>query len=267
MKKIMKLVALFVILMVMAQAQLVYAAEADNATFQKETVNGEVVYVVTDMEKATIAESLADMFESDIYKATIAFPKDSDMNTLKQLIPPVYRETFFAYPEEANYRQYKCRMNFGQNAESIYCSFTFTELENGKERKDKAEESAKKFLDDLYKDGKLKTNMCQYQRARIIGEQLNEVVSYEIKDDYSGTAWSVFYRGTAHCQGYTSAYNLLLKLDGIKCKGITGNTSQGFHMWTVAELDGTVYQIDITWKQNSGLSKQDMQSIHAKKQK
>ena len=45
------------------------------------------------------------------------------------------------------------------------------------------------------------------------------------------------------CDGYTGAYNLLLKLEGIDCTALS-NTS---HIWTVATLDGISYHIDTTW--------------------
>ena len=45
------------------------------------------------------------------------------------------------------------------------------------------------------------------------------------------------------CDGYTGAYNLLLKLEGIDCTALSNNS----HIWTVATLDGTDYHIDTTW--------------------
>ena len=50
------------------------------------------------------------------------------------------------------------------------------------------------------------------------------------------------------CDGYTAAYNLLLKLEGIDCTTV----SRGDHIWTAAELDGTVYHIDTTWGDQTG---------------
>ena len=53
----------------------------------------------------------------------------------------------------------------------------------------------------------------------------------------------LFENGTAVCDGYTGAYNLLLKLEGIDCYALPNAT----HIWTVATLDGTDYHIDTTW--------------------
>lgn len=64
-------------------------------------------------------------------------------------------------------------------------------------------------------------------------------------------AYSVFRDGASVCSGYTAAYNLLLKLGGIKCMSMTGYaTSDGKtapHAWTIAELDGKRVWIDATW--------------------
>jgi transglutaminase/protease-like cytokinesis protein 3 len=59
----------------------------------------------------------------------------------------------------------------------------------------------------------------------------------------SHLAYSLFTQGKAVCDGYTGAYNLLLKLEGIDCHAYV----QDDHIWTVATLDGTEYHIDTTW--------------------
>lgn len=64
-------------------------------------------------------------------------------------------------------------------------------------------------------------------------------------------AYSVFAGGESVCSGYTAAYNLLLKLGGIKCMSMTGHVlGDGVdtpHAWTIAALDGEVVWIDATW--------------------
>ena len=54
--------------------------------------------------------------------------------------------------------------------------------------------------------------------------------------------------GLAVCDGYTGAYNLLLKLEGIECTSLFNNS----HIWTLATLDGTQYHIDVTWGDQYG---------------
>ncbi|MBR3704501.1 MAG: surface layer protein, partial [Oscillospiraceae bacterium] len=54
----------------------------------------------------------------------------------------------------------------------------------------------------------------------------------------------------AVCDGYTAAYNLLLKLEGIECRAV--DREDWDHMWTVAVLDGVSYHIDATWGDQTG---------------
>ena len=55
--------------------------------------------------------------------------------------------------------------------------------------------------------------------------------------------YNLFQNGIAVCDGYTGAYNLLLKLEGIECSAYLTED----HIWTVATLDGEEVHIDTTW--------------------
>ena len=72
----------------------------------------------------------------------------------------------------------------------------------------------------------------------------NCVYDYGASDNsLSHIPYRLFTQGTAVCDGYTGAYNLLLKLEGIQCTALSNNE----HIWTVAVLDGTQVHIDTTW--------------------
>ena len=62
-------------------------------------------------------------------------------------------------------------------------------------------------------------------------------------DSLSHIPYNLFVNGTAVCDGYTGAYNLLLKLEGIDCTALSNDS----HIWTVATLDGVQVHIDTTW--------------------
>ncbi|MDD3346166.1 S-layer homology domain-containing protein [Oscillibacter sp.] len=100
--------------------------------------------------------------------------------------------------------------------------------------------------DELWSTGQLTADMTQTEMARVYYTWICNNCVY----DYSATntslshiPYSLFADGTAVCDGYTGAYNLLLKLEGIKC---TALSNEG-HIWTVATLDGTQCHIDTTW--------------------
>ena len=88
--------------------------------------------------------------------------------------------------------------------------------------------------------------MSQWEIARVYYTLICENVVYDKTADdtsLSHLAYSLFTQGKAVCDGYTGAYNLLLKLEGIECTSVLTEE----HIWTSAILDGTEYHIDTTW--------------------
>ncbi|MDY5611924.1 S-layer homology domain-containing protein [Dysosmobacter sp.] len=98
----------------------------------------------------------------------------------------------------------------------------------------------------LWEEGQLTDSMSQWEMARVYYDWVCENCVYDNtagEDSLSHLPYSLFQRGTAVCDGYTGAYNLLLKLEGIQCTSVFNDT----HIWTSAVLDGTEYHIDTTW--------------------
>ena len=100
--------------------------------------------------------------------------------------------------------------------------------------------------DTLWSDGTIDSSMSEYEKARVYFTWLCENCTYDYsaKDDsVSHSGYGALIDGLAVCDGYTAAYNLLLKLEGIRCTTM----STADHIWTVAVLDGTPCHIDPTW--------------------
>ena len=105
--------------------------------------------------------------------------------------------------------------------------------------------------DALWQDGTITADMSEYEKARAYFTWICENCAYDHRatdNSVAHTAYSLFEMGSAVCDGYTAAYNLLLKLEGIDCT--TQSTED--HIWTVATLDGTTYHIDTTWGDQTG---------------
>ena len=105
--------------------------------------------------------------------------------------------------------------------------------------------------DQLWQNGTIRGGMSEYEKARAYFTWICENCAYDYRADdtsVSHSAYSVFFMGSAVCDGYAAAYNLLLKLEGISC----GTVSTEDHIWTVAELDGKTYHIDPTWGDQTG---------------
>ncbi|WP_409966834.1 S-layer homology domain-containing protein [Bengtsoniella intestinalis] len=100
--------------------------------------------------------------------------------------------------------------------------------------------------DQLWDEGTLYDGMSQWEIALEYYQWLAANVTYDYSaDDYSSShlPYSALTQGSAVCDGYTGAYNLFLKLEGIDCYALSNSS----HIWTVATLDGTEYHIDATW--------------------
>lgn len=64
-------------------------------------------------------------------------------------------------------------------------------------------------------------------------------------DSYN--AYGVLLKGTAVCQGYAEAAQLMLTLAGIDSQIVTGYAGGGGHAWNKVKIDGEYYNLDTTW--------------------
>ena len=64
-------------------------------------------------------------------------------------------------------------------------------------------------------------------------------------DPTSYSAYGVFAKKVAVCQGYALAFKYLCNQVGINCYMVTSTGMN--HAWNMVELDGELYQVDITW--------------------
>lgn len=109
--------------------------------------------------------------------------------------------------------------------------------------------------DTLWETGALSADMNQYEIALVYYQWLCDHCEYDwdnASNDYSAShiAYSALIDGKSVCDGYTGAYNLFLKLEGIDCYALPSLSEN--HIWTVATLDGTEYHIDVTWGDQKG---------------
>ncbi|MBE7005452.1 MAG: surface layer protein [Ruminococcaceae bacterium] len=112
---------------------------------------------------------------------------------------------------------------------------------------------AAEVREQLWSDGLLRSDMSQYEMAQVYFQWLCDNCDYDKKgaqssDSVCHIAYSALTNGLAVCDGYTGAYNLLLKLEGIECYALPNEN----HIWTVAVLDGKEYHIDVTWGDQEG---------------
>ena len=107
--------------------------------------------------------------------------------------------------------------------------------------------------DQLWESGALHEGMTQKETAEVYFQWLCDNCIYDEaamnnSSSIRHVAYSALLEGSAVCDGYTGAYNLFLKMEGIDCYALFN----GDHIWTVATLDGTEYHIDTTWGDQGG---------------
>ncbi len=98
-------------------------------------------------------------------------------------------------------------------------------------------------------------DMTAREKARAIHDYLVLNCKYDYDNYVKGTvslesrlAYGVLCKGSAVCQGYAAAFNLLARLADVPCEIVTG-TAQGntdLHAWNVVHIDGNDYYIDAT---------------------
>ena len=153
---------------------------------------------------------------------------------------------------EQMYNSVLCR-TFSNGAAVLTFSATACTDEELAQYRDETMAKAIEVHDALWESGQLTKNMSEYEIARVYFLWLCDHCEYDYpgaNDDYSLShiAYNALLHGKAVCDGYTGAYNLFLKMEGIDCYALHNDT----HIWTVAILDGTEYHIDTTWGDQSG---------------
>lgn len=144
-----------------------------------------------------------------------------------------------------------------QGYNSVECSYTRSGLvelvfsaanlgDRVEEYRAEAMAAAIAVHDRLWEDGLLSASMTETERARVCYTWICDNCTYDYgaeDNSLSHIPYNLFANGTAVCDGYTGAYNLLLKLEGIDCTALSNSE----HIWTVATLDGVQVHIDTTW--------------------
>ena len=199
-------------------------------------------------DTAAIDSLVRNMLARGEHSITLRYPKalsSSAATALTQAFTScvkTYCEQMYNSVSCKSYSSGKVQLTFSSTARSD------AQLETCREQ---ALAAAIRVHDSLWESGQLSYGMTEYEIARIYYQWLCENCRYDdaARDDsLSHLACGALVDGLAVCDGYTGAYNLLLKLEGIECTALFNDS----HIWTVATLDGRSYHIDVTWGDQYG---------------
>lgn len=102
------------------------------------------------------------------------------------------------------------------------------------------------------------SGLNEYHLEKYVHNTLLDNCEYAegVKDSSDGweefSAYGALVNGSAVCEGYSYAMNLLLSKVGIKSYYINGHGENTLHMWNVVNIDGNWYHLDATWNDSSG---------------
>jgi len=181
---------------------------------------------------------------------TLEYPADTlTSGTVNKLLQS-FLNTVRGYVEQT-YNAVKCIYSVKSGTVTFTFSSSLYEDNELDRRREETMAYAIAVHDQLWAEEKITADMSQYDKARIYFTWVCDNCQYDFSStdtSMSHSGYSVFASGKAVCDGYTAAYNLLLKLEGIDCTTV----SRGDHIWTAAQLDGTTVHIDTTWGDQSG---------------
>jgi transglutaminase-like putative cysteine protease len=100
-----------------------------------------------------------------------------------------------------------------------------------------------------------KPGMSEYEKEKAAHDYLVRTVQYKQGtdiNDLAHTPYGALVQGYAVCDGYSTAFNLLMKVMGIECELVYGMSNSdtsppGAHAWNRIKIDGKYYHIDVTW--------------------
>lgn len=175
--------------------------------------------------------------EENVTEAMVSALMENYLNTIRKYIEQGYNAVSCSYSGSSS----RVTMRFYS---SLFSDAAFASARS------RTLAEAIRIHDQLWAAGAITPDMGEREKARVYYDYICTHCTYDYQaadSSVSHSAYSLFFAGTAVCDGYTAAYNLLLKLEGIACT--TWSTEN--HIWTVATLDGQSCHIDTTWGSQS----------------
>lgn len=215
---------------------------AANATWGS-LITGNTTYVPDPVTNTEIIQDVAYMLSREESILSLHYETTISTDFVSQVMNLAMDEVK-SYCEQM-YNSVECsyETNTGEVTMSFYTLATGL---NVQPYRDFTLKAAAAVHDRLWEDGVVTAGMSEKEKAWAYYKWICDNCTYDKTagdDSLSHIAYSLFKNNIAVCDGYTGAYNLLLKLEGIQCYGLSNDN----HIWTVAELDGTEYHIDSTW--------------------
>ncbi len=152
------------------------------------------------------------------------------------------------------YNRYQFDFEWGSTGENCTAKINYNiSYFTTKKQEEELDKKVDEILDSLDLDGKSDydkvCDIYRYLTSNVVFN--NEAIEKEAKGDYidriSHSAYGALCKGTAVCQGYSTAMYRLLLEEGIDCRVVTGKGLNEDHAWNVVKIGDVYYNADATW--------------------
>ena len=116
--------------------------------------------------------------------------------------------------------------------------------------------SAKKIVDKI-----IKSSMSDFSKALAIHDWLTFNVDYD-RTYSSYSVASTLSKRVAVCEGYARTFKMMAELAGLEVEMITGTANGQSHAWNQVKINGTWYNVDVTWDDPTSSDKKASDHTH-----
>lgn len=192
-----------------------------------------------------LAEGIADMEESISLQS---FMRAVSVDEIATVFDAYYYDHGEAYYLAGGYSyQYNTMTQYVTNFMPTYHATTTAD-----------QQAFEDTLADIVVNAGITDDMSNYEKSLILHDALTDQVTYSLSSTLPHTAYGAVIEGQAVCDGYSKAYQCLLRQVGISSHIVVGysvnpstNAAEG-HAWNLVELDGAYYYTDVTWDDQDG---------------
>jgi hypothetical protein len=90
------------------------------------------------------------------------------------------------------------------------------------------------------------------EKERCVYKALQNSSVYDEDAELNQSAYSALVNGKTVCAGYSRAFQYIMMQLNIPCYFCSGYANGGYHAWNIICVDGTYYNVDISWDDTLG---------------
>jgi len=172
-------------------------------------------------------------FNEDLFTLTTPLSEDSlefTMNALFNDHPELFWvHTSYQYAVDSSNIVHRLRLSY---------SFAKDELTQAQAQYNSA-------LNSLVSEARNCPN--QLEQEKFLHDSICAMSTYDSNNAMNQSAYSALISGSSVCAGYARAFQAACQRLGINCYYVTGTSMGRNHAWNIVNIDGEIYNVDLTW--------------------